>query len=332
MPEMMRAGRMVEIGRVVLDEVPIDAPREGELLVRTAYSSICGSDLHEVEHGVGLPAPPWPAGWPGHEGIGTVVESRASGFAPGDTVLCVPFSNLGRTTAEYQRCAGATAIKVAAAGDPVPGLLQTLMAQQLGTVIYALRRHPQDIAGRTVVILGQGSAGLFFCHLLRRAGAGRIIVADLSDARLAVSTKFGADVTLNPLRDNVLSAVRDLTGGSGAGYVVEAVGRKETLAQSIELAAVDSALLWFGLPDSEDAVPINFFKFFRKRLRTGSTYGSQGEPGLVSFRVALDMIARREIDVSPLLTHVVAIEDIERAFQLAMSRDESAVKVSIGFD
>ena len=328
----MRAGRMVEVGRVVIEEVPIEAPRPGELLVRSAYSSICGSDLHEVEHGVGLPPPPWPPGWPGHEGIGTVVESLAHGFHVGDTVLCVPFANLGRTTAEFQRCKAATAIRVAAAGEPVPPLLDTLMAQQLGTVIYAMGQHPHDVAGRTVVILGQGSAGLFWCHLLRRAGAERVIVADLSDARLAVSARYGADVMLHARRDDVVAAVQDLTGGKGADYVVEAVGRKETLAQSIELAAMDSAMIWFGLPDSEAAVPIDFFKFFRKRLRTASVFGAQGEPGLASFRTALAMIASKEIDVSPLLSHVIPIESVEHAFDLAMSRDDGAIKVSVSFD
>jgi L-iditol 2-dehydrogenase len=329
MTETMRAGRLVELGRVVVDEVPIDPPRDGELLVRSQFSSICGSDLHDVEYGIGLPPPPWPAGWPGHEGIGEVVESKAAGFAPGDLVLCVPFAPLGRTMAEFQRCAAATA--VALDRGAIAKVEHALMAQQLGTVIFALRQFPVDVAGRTVVVLGQGSAGLFFCNLLRRAGAGRIVVADLSDSRLAVSSRYGADVTLNAARDDVGAAVADLTKGRGADYVIEAVGRRDTLAQSIDLAAVDSPLLWFGLPDTDQAVPINFNKFFRKRLRTGSTYGAQGEPGLTSFRVAAAMIARGEIDVSPLLTHVLPIEDVERAFELAMSRDEGAVKVSVSF-
>jgi L-iditol 2-dehydrogenase len=327
---MMRAGRLVEIGRVVIDEAPIDPPREGELLVKSAYSSICGSDLHEIE-GVGLMKPPWPAGWPGHEGIGTVVESRAAGFDVGDVVLCVPFAPLGRTTAEYQRCAAATAVKVAEAGSAAPPLLPTLMAQQLGTVLYAMRRYPKDVTGKTVVILGAGSAGLFFTHLLRRAAAERIIVTDLSDARLAVATKYGADVTLNASRDEVVTAVADITRGKGAGYVVEAVGKSTTLAQSIDLASVEGSLLWFGLPDTERPVAIDFFKFFRKRLNTASVYGAQGEPGLSSFRAALAMIRRGDIDVTPLLSHTLPIERIEDAFALAVNRHDGAIKVSVGF-
>ncbi len=329
MGDMMRAGQFVDLGRVVITEVPIDPAQEGELLVASRYSSICGSDLHEVEFGVNLPPKPWPAGWPGHEGIGEVVESRAAGFDPGDLVLCVPVAAVGRTMAEFQRLAAVTAVKLDK--TKVTSLPEMLMAQQLGTVIFAMRQRPHDVAGKTVVVLGQGSAGLFFCHLLRRAGAARIIVADRSDARLDVSARYGADVCLNPDRDDVVAAVRDLTNGKGADYTVEAVGKRETLAQSIDIAAVDTTLLWFGLPDTSDSVPINFNKFFRKRLRTGSVYGAQQEAGLVSFRVAVDMIARGDIDVTPLLTHVLPIEDVERAFTLAMSRDEGAVKVSVSF-
>lgn len=325
----MRAGRLVEIGRVVFEEAPIDPPQPGELLVQSRFASICGSDLHGVNYGVELPPPPWPPGYPGHEGVGHVIESRADGFAEGDLVLAVPNAAIGRCMAEYQRLAAVTAVKIDPALDLA--LEHILMAQQLGTVIFALRRYPTDVAGKTVVILGQGSAGLFFCHLLKRAGAARVIVADLTPARLALSPGFGADVTLQAGQDDVRAAVADLTGGQGADYVVEAVGTRATLAQSIELASPDSKLLWFGLPDTSDPVNISFQKFFRKRLTAQTVYGAQFEPGLVSFRVALDMIARGDIDVTPLLSHILPIEEVGRAFELAHSRDDEAIKVSVAF-
>lgn len=329
MGDTMRTGRLVEVGRVVFEEAPVEPPAEGELLVRSRFASICGSDLHGVIHGIELPPPPWPPGYPGHEGIGHVVESRAPGFAEGDLVLTVPVAAIGRCMAEYQRCAGTTAVKVDHDGGRSVG--QLLMAQQLGTVIFALRRYPTDVAGRTVAVVGQGSAGLFFTYLLKRAGAARVVVADLSPARLAVARHFGADVTVDARTDDVVTAVRDLTGGLGADYVVEAVGSRATLAQSVELAAPDTKLLWFGLPDTRDPVSFSFAKFFRKRLTAQTVFGAQLEPGLTSFRVALDLITRGEIDVTPLLSHVLPVEDVERAFQLADSREENAIKVSVSF-
>jgi L-iditol 2-dehydrogenase len=329
MGQRMRAGRLVELGRVEFEEVPVDPPQPGELLVHSRFASICGSDLHGVQYGVEIPPPPWPPGYPGHEGIGHVVEARAEGFTEGDLVLAVPNAAIGRCMAEYQRLQAVTAVKIdPSTSRPIEHLL---MAQQLGTVMFALRRYPTDVVGKTVVVLGQGSAGLFFCHLLKRAGAETVIVADLSDARLAVSRCYGADHTLNASRDDVKAAIYDHTGGNGADYVVEAVGTRQTLAQSIELVAPDSKLLWFGLPDTSDPVPVPFQKFFRKRLTAQTVYGAQFEPGLVSFRAALAHIVRGDIDVSPLLSHVLPVEQVARAFELAHSRDERAIKVSVSF-
>ena len=108
------------------------------------------------------------------------------------------------------------------------------------------------------MVMGQGSAGLFFTYLLKRAGAQRVIVSDLSAARLAVAQAYGADECLNAAElgnAGVIEAVRDMTDGVGADYVVEAVGRSDTFLDSVELARIDGALLWFGLPSTDDNIP-----------------------------------------------------------------------------
>jgi threonine dehydrogenase-like Zn-dependent dehydrogenase len=126
--------------------------------------------------------------------------------------------------------------------------------------------------------------------------------------------------------------VQDLTGGVGADYVVEAVGRSETFLESVNLARIDGELMWFGLPEVDGQIDVRFDKFFRKRLTASSTYGAQEEPGSVSFREALRLIAGGEIDVSPLLSHVFSVEDVNAAMHLAHEpHDAGALKVSINF-
>jgi L-iditol 2-dehydrogenase len=309
-------------------EAPVEQLRDGDLLVRSRYASICGSDLHVVNHGVDTEPDLWAAGYPGHEGVGEVVESRATGFAPGDQVLVAPPGPEARCFAEYQRVRATSVVKLE---GPLPPIEQVLMAQQLGTVIYAARQHPWDVAGRTVAVLGQGSAGLFWAWSLKRAGAARVIVADRSPSRLAASAGFGADLMVDARTEDFTEAVMDLTSGEGADAVVEAVGRQETLLQSIRLCRPGGQLCWFGLPDTNDVVPIDFRLFFRRKLTAFSTYGAQSEPGLVSFRVALQHIRRGEIDVRPLLSHVVPVEEIDHGFQLADACGEGVLKVSISF-
>ena len=323
-----RAGRVHGRGRIACVEAPVEPLRDGDLLVRTRYASICGSDLHVVNHGVETDPSLWAAGYPGHEGVGEVLESRSAGFAPGDEVLLVPPVPEARCFAERQRVRAASAVKLK---GRLPPLDQVLMAQQLGTVVFAARRHPWDVAGRTVAILGQGSAGLFWAWTLKRAGAAQVIVADRSPTRLAASPRFGADVAVDADQDDVTAAVRDLTGGEGADFVVEAVGRRETLLQSIGLCRTGGQLYWFGLPDTDDPVPIDFGLFFRRKLTAFSTYGAQGEPGLVSFRVALEYIRRGDIDVRPLLSHVLPVERIDEAFRLADTCEDGVLKVSVSF-
>ncbi|WP_419842170.1 zinc-dependent alcohol dehydrogenase [Candidatus Poriferisodalis sp.] len=351
----MKAGRMVEVGRMECEEIPVpslneaslsDAPStvpdaafgstspDFDVLIRSEMASICGSDLHMVMMGAGLAhRPPCPHGFPGHEGIGTVVESRAPGLAEGTHVLTFPNPPVGECFNAYQRVNSAYCVPLPAGDVPRS---QMLMAQQLGTVIYAMRRHPRDVSGETVMVMGQGSAGLFFTYLLKRAGAQRVIVSDLSAARLAVAQAYGADECLNAAElgnAGVIEAVRDMTDGVGADYVVEAVGRSDTFLDSVELARIDGALLWFGLPSTDDNIHVRFQKFFRKRLTAASTYGAQEEPGAMSFRQALRLIASGAIDVSPLLSHVFDVSDIGDAFRLAHEpHDAGALKVSVRFD
>jgi L-iditol 2-dehydrogenase len=330
----MKAGRWVDVGRVVCEEVPRPSPADGEILVRTTYTSICGSDLHSVYGGP--PPPAVPAGWPGHESVGEVVESRCPGFEPGDRVLTVPHFVDGRCMAEYQALPGSFCIRLS---DKAP-LSHLLMAQQLGTVIYALRRHQLDLIGQDVAVIGQGSAGAFFTFLLKRAGARSVLVTDKSPARLAYSRHLGADLTVlagGPDADadadgaGFRSAVLEATGGRGAGLVVEAVGSRETFPLSVELAADSATVLWFGLPEGTGAYPFSFPEFFVRRLTAYAISGTQGEPGLESFRYAVQLIADGAIDVAPLLSHMLPIDRVEEAFHMAHDRTDGALKVSIEY-
>jgi L-iditol 2-dehydrogenase len=293
--------------------------------------SICGSDLHVVMMGTGIDHPlPCPHGYPGHEGIGIVVQSRSPKLAEGIRDLTCPNPYNGQCFQAYQRIKPEYCVPLPE--SDLPGA-QLMMAQQLGTVIYAMNVKPRSLVGKTVVVIGQGSAGLFWTYLCKRAGAERVIVSDLSPTRLAVAAAYGADICINAGTDDLTTAVNDATSGAGAEFVVEAVGRSETFLQSVDLAKSDGELMWFGLPGVNENIPIDFDKFFRKRLRANSQYGAQNEPGTSSFREALRLIANKQIDVAPLVSHILSIEDIDKGMHLAHEPAGSDVlKVSLTFD
>jgi len=328
--EMMRAARMIEVGRMECEEIEIPPLRDGEVMLKSEMASICGSDLHVVMMGAGVSYPmPCPHGYPSHEGIGEIIESKVPGLEVGTNVLSFPMPPVGECFNEYQRVGGTYCTPLPECDLPNSHLL---MGQQLGTVIYARRQNFRDVHGETVVVVGQGSAGLFWTYLLKRAGAETVIVSDLSETRLAVSTAYGADIAVNADRDSLLEVVNDHTGGRGANYVVEAVGRSNTFLDSVNLVGMDGEIMWFGLPSSDRGVEFRFDTFFRKRLKASSTYGAQFEGDAVSFREALRLISTGQIDVEPLLSHVYSVEDINTAMHTAHEpHDVGALKVSINF-
>ena len=321
----MKAARWVDVGRQVCEDVPVPSVASGEILLRTAYASICGSDLHTVF--LNAPSQPGSAGYPGHESVGEVVESRCPGFEPGDWVLTVPDAADGRCLAEFQALPGSASIRLPATAP----LSHLLMAQQLGTVVYALRSHPLDLVGKDVAVIGQGSAGAFFTFALKRAGAARVLVSDKSPARLAYSRQLGADLAVDAGTVDFLSAVMEVTDGRGVDLVVEAVGSREAFPLSVKLAATGATVIWFGLPEDGGDYPFSFDEFFRRRLTAHTKFGAQGEPGLESFRYAVRMIANGAIDVAPLLSHMLPIEKVNEAFRIAHDRSDNALKVSIEF-
>ncbi len=325
--DRMAAAVVRELRRVECDLVAALEPEPGRVLVRTDLASICGSDLHIAYQGWGVTDLPLPPGRPGHEGVGKVVEGGGTGFETGQVVLTVPNIHDSATFAEYQLLRPGNLVTLP---DTKP-LSHLLMAQQLGTVIYGSRLLP-PLQGKTVAVIGQGSVGLFHDFILRRLGAERIIAIDPIPARLHAARKMGVDEAVLETGAAATEAVLDFTDGEGAGVVIDAVGSVETLNQSLAVAAKWGRVAAFGLPTTAEPVPFDWASLFRKSLTLHAVHGAQDEPGLPDFRTAVDLIAKGEIDMSPFVTHSFPIDKVGEAFDLADSKEDGALKVSLTFD
>ncbi len=323
----MAAAVVRELGRVECERVASPETEAGRVLVRTALASICGSDLHIAYQGWGVTGLPLPPGRPGHEGVGEVVDGGGTGFEPGQAVLTVPNIHDSATFAEYQVLDPGNMV---ALPDTRP-LSHLLMAQQLGTVIFGCRLLP-PLDGETVVVIGQGSVGLFHDFILRRLGAERIIAVDPVPARVQAARDMGVDDAVPEAGPAATEAILDLTDGEGAGVVVDAVGSVETLNQSLAVAAEWGRVAAFGLPTTAEPVPFDWASLFRKSLTMHAVHGAQDVPGLPEFRAAVDLISNGEIDMSPFVTHSFPIDRVDRAFELADSKADGALKVSLTFD
>ena len=323
---VMPAALATELKRIECIEMPVPDPRPGKVLVRTDLASICGSDLHIVYMGWNAHEFPLMPGYPGHEGVGEVVDGGGTGFTPGELVLTAPNIWQSQVFAGYQLVEPHFLLRLPA---DVPRT-HLLMAQQLGTVVFGCRRLP-SLLGQTVAILGQGSVGLFHDFMLRRLGAHRIIAVEPVAERLAAGRAMGIDEAVDVTGHRATEAVLDLTGGEGADLVIEAVGSVDTLNQSLQIVRPLGRVAVFGLPPTMEKVPFDWDTFFRKRLDMHTVFGAQDEPGLPAFQLAVDYIASGQIDMAPFVTHQLPITQVQDAFDLADSKEDGALKVSLTF-
>jgi threonine dehydrogenase-like Zn-dependent dehydrogenase len=319
----MRAVQIMAPGRPEFVEAPIPTLKPGHALVRTLMLSLCGSDVHMVHHH----APeeyPLPVGATGHEMIGMVeaVDAPGSSIQPGDIALTlVPYQT---AMAEYY-LAPIEDVLLLPGGKPPEHFL---MAQQLGTVIYACKRLP-NVMGKDAVVIGQGSAGLHFNAILRRMGASHVIAMDVIDARVAMARQFGATHTANIAQEDPMDLVSAITGGRLADVVIEAAGEIATINLTARLVKVGGNLLYFGVPRGPHVIEFDFWELFRKYCHTTSSGASAFEAGRASFKMALDLVATGAIDVSPMLTHRFTFDQVFEAYELARTRDDGVIKVVI---
>ncbi len=325
---MMRAAIAVELGVVRCQDVEIPEAGPGDVLVRTRAASICGSDLHMVNTGWAMHDFPAMSGHPGHEAVGEVVESRSKRISEGDLVLTTPHIWDSRCFADYQAIDDAHVLKL----DPGVDIDTVTLAQQLGTVVYAIKRLPESLEGQTCLVVGQGSAGLFWDFMLTRRGAEKVISIEPLPWRRELGKKYGVGDTIDVTLDDATQAVKDLTGGLGADLVIEAVGTTPTLSQAFHLVRDQGQVVLFGLPESERPVPFDYSQMFKSRASVFTVLGSQDEPGLKSYVEAVRLISSGEIDVEPIISHRINISEIDRAFEIATERVDGAVKIGLTFD
>lgn len=318
----MQASQVVARGKVKLVDVPVPMLRPGHALVRTRRISLCGSDIRMLHHAPES-AYPFPPGTTGHEMVGVIEDLDAPGspLRIGDTVLALAPNH--EAMAEYFLAPLEHVI-------PLPSTLpieQLLQAQQLGTVLFACQRLP-DVTGKTVAVIGQGSAGLFFDFHLRRMGAHRVIALDIDAFRLDRSLAFGATHTIHNAVANPCHAIQEIMGGELADVVVEAAGEVSAINLAIDLVRKSGDILFFGYPRGQ-SIPFNFESLFHKCCTARTIVGATVEANQASTRMAVDLVASAKIDVSGIITHRLPFADVADAYELHRTRGEQCLKIVI---
>lgn len=326
----MRAAFVVEPNRMEVGDFPEPVAQNlGDLVVKMSRASICGSDVHSVFHGFHNPAYFGKPGYPGHEGVGVVAESKSDVFAVGAKVLTVPVGNVGGCFAEYQLISDTQVVALPDGVDEAA----ILMAQQYGTTLYSMRLFwpaagNTGMTNKVAAIIGAGSAGLFFLQQAKQLGFERVIVSDLNEERLKVAASLGAETVLAP-QNSFVDAVLAATDGDGADLVIEAAGYDECRADAVRAVRILGTVGYFGFPEKLGDVPFPQFDAFRKIARIQWAGGTQGEPGLVAFHDAIRHIHEGSIDVSYCLQKSFSLEETPEAMAVARDQGHGFVKLTI---
>ena len=294
----------------------------GHAIVQPKYVTLCGSDVWMLSHAPEA-AYPFPPGTTGHEVIAEIVElgDGLEGHAVGDFVLAIAPDH--RAMAEQYLTPKENLLKLPTGKTRE----ELLMAQQLGTVLYACKQLP-SVIGKTVAVIGQGTAGLWFDFVLNRLGAARVIALDPKEYRLKLAQKYGASDTINIQDQDPIEEITKMNGGSLADIVVEAAGRESSINLAIELAQADTGFfLQFGVP--YEPITVNYGRIFTKCLKHKSIVHAATEPGHTSTLQALDLIAAGSLDVSAVLTHRFPFEKVLEAYELHQNATDNAVKIVI---
>lgn len=315
-------------------EIPRPELEVGEALIRVRACGICGSDLHTYRHGMflGLGLPVEGGRLLGHEFSGEIVEIRGQveGFRVGDRVTA---AGVG-ANAEYFKVTAPMVPLLRGVPDQV-SFEEAATTEPLATSLHAVNlAKPAD--DDTIVIMGTGIIGLGILQAIKAVCTAKTIVCDLSDKRLSLAEKLGADLTINAAREQVVEKIQELTGTGPSGLADGLQGSVDTvfdcagvtrdfagttaLAQSLTLAKQNGTVVVVAAFEKPIEIDCNVIMVKGIRLLGSFAWSPQ------EFVQALDLLSSGRVDRRPLITHEFPLEAAGEAYETQL-RAEEAVKV-----
>ncbi len=188
----------------------------------------------------------------------------------------------------------------------------------IGAVVYTAKVEP----GSKVVVFGLGGIGLNVVQAARMVGADQIVGVDINPARKAMAEKFGLTHFVNPkeLEGDLVPYLVNLTGG-GADYSFECIGNVNTMRQALECCHRGwGESIIIGVAGAGQEIRTRPFQLVTGRVWKGSAFG--GARGRTDVPKIVDWYMEGKINVDDLITHTLALEDINKGFDL-MHRGES---------
>ncbi len=305
--------------------VPKPSILANEVLIRVAYCGICGSDVTAYKTGnyvVGLTI--------GHEFSGNIekVGSKVENLTVGDRVTgsdvipcgkCIFCLSGKPSLCESMEMPGVTTDGAFAEFVKLPAwvvhklpeelsLLDASLVEPLACVLHAIKLSsfkPSD----SVLIQGAGPLGVLTLETLKKSGAGKIMVAEISDGRKRLAQDLGADIVIDPREENLPALIERQTNGLGVDVLFDTAGVPETLSENFTLVKKGGEIMVVGI--TEEPTPSDFFTVVLNELTIKGTYC-----GFNEFPSAIEMVSKGMISTRRIITSIIELDEIdEKGFE-----------------
>ena len=324
----------------------IDKPRigYGELLVNVKAATTCGTDLKIYQRGYVEGVIKLPTVF-GHEWAGDVVEVgegvtwlkkdmrvRAGNSSPclrcymcqrGKFNLCEDMMWLWGAYAEYIKVPQRIVMLNTQVIPEHVTYEEAAVTEPLACVLHGVEKARVKL-GDTVAIIGAGPIGLLHLLTVRRMGAAKVIISDTVDERLHLAEILGADDIINAKQEDTVEKTKKLTGGYGADVVIEAIGLPATWEQALKMVRKGGTVLEFG-----GCPPGTEIKVSTEQLHYGeTTVLGAFHTTPTHFKKALNLIVSGTINVKPLITSRMKLDNIKDAFE-TLTTSKTDIKIAI---
>lgn len=342
--EKMKAALLYGIKDLRIENIEKPQVGYGEVLVKVKAATTCGTDLKILQRGYVTGVIQLPSVF-GHEWAGDIEEvgkgvpwlKEGIRVRAGNSSPCLRCRTCQRQ--QYNLCEdmmwlwGAYAEYI-----KIPARIVTLNTQQipshvpyeeaaitepLACVLHGLEKANIKL-GDTIAIIGAGPIGLLHLIASKKMGAGRIIISDMVEERLQLASTLGADETINARQEDTVEKTKQLTEGYGADIVIEAIGYPATWEQGLRMVRKGGTVLEFGgcPPNTEIRVSTEQLHYGETTI-LGTFHTTPAH-----FKKALNFIASGTLNVKPLVTRKMQLDNIKEAFEI-LATSKVDIKIAI---
>ena len=337
----MKAAVFRKKDEIAVIDVPNPVAGAGEVILKVHDCGICGSDLHAVQYGIGMP----PDSVMGHEFCGEIhaLGPGVDAYRVGDRVTSLPRTSCGvcewckrddsmhcsgqrslglgqlpGAYAEFVACDAANLLRLPANVDSRAGA----MVEPLSVGHHGVK-HASIDRGIGVVVMGAGPIGLATLIWAKAKGAGAVVVSELAPGRTELAMRLGASAVVNPTKDDPAEAVRSITGRPPE-VVFECIGVKSTLDAAIRMVGRRGKVVVIGVCMEPDTIQPTRCILKELQIQFALAYTR------ADFQETIDAVSNGTIDATPMITDVIGIDQIPAMFD-ELKRPGTRAKVLVEF-